>query len=148
MAAHSDLVVSGTVDGVVGRGLFQPEGASSQEDIPKTPFTEYSFTVTRVFKGMPLGQVVIRQTGGTEPNGTIVSIEDDPLLAAGEQAVLFLKAFAPGHYFIIGGPAGRLDIDRNGNVHPLPGGSVTDVPIGQTDKLFSALTASVESGQH
>nr|BBH93026.1 hypothetical protein KTA_12250 [Thermogemmatispora argillosa] len=46
-----------------------------------------------------------------------MSVQDDPLFQIGDEAVLFLRPFRPGHYLVVGGPSGRFRL-HNGLITP------------------------------
>lgn len=98
----SDISAAGSIVGIVQQTV--------QDGIP---YTDFTFHVSQVlydphhlFTGQSL---LIHQTGGLV-NNRPVSVESDPLFQIGEQAVLFLKQYSPGHYFVAGGPSGRFRI--------------------------------------
>ena len=73
-------------------------------------------------------KIVIHQEGGLV-NGVLYQADDDPLLQVGEETILFLHQYAPGQFFVQGGPSGRFKVS-NGAVTPissdgmpLPGGT-------------------------
>jgi hypothetical protein len=99
MAADSDLVVVGTVIGAQPSKLIRDslppeiqENIEKAGGVPGVIVTDYLFRVEKVLKGqVPKGEtIVIVQTGGTY-NGVTEYIEDDPLFAIQERAVLFLN---------------------------------------------------------
>lgn len=99
----ADLVVSGTFTGV----------AATVHPTKGPVETDYIFTVKKVLStprsSANVSSIIVRQTGGVA-NNVQYQIADDPLFTVGEQGVLFLHEFAPGHYFVIGGPTGRFQI--------------------------------------
>lgn len=107
----ADVVVVGTITGV--------GGVTSTK--PGLVFTDFTFQVRNVLQD-PRGRVSgptlsIHQTGGVIGNRRY-EIQDDPLFQQGEQAILFLHEYSPGHYFVIGGPTGRFRV-QGGLVHPV-----------------------------
>lgn len=98
----SDLVVSGQVSAKVGQ--------ATSDGIP---FTDFAFTVQAVVydpRWVAPHSVILHQTGGAA-GGQVLEIADDPLFVVGERAVLFLRQYAPGHYYVIGGPNGRFEVN-------------------------------------
>ena len=93
------------------------------------PMTVYTVAVERVVHGA--GQpteLTVSQPGGklrtaTFPGGPqitrTVQFEHDSPFQAGERQLLFLRAAGDGTYFVVGGPQGRLTIDRTEKVHPI-----------------------------
>ena len=108
---NADIVVRGSIAKVAG--VTQPQ---------KGPvMTDFTFTVSHIVwdphqqvKGT---SIIIHQTGGVVGN-TRYQISDDPLFQVGEQAVLFLHQYSPGHYYVIGGPSGRFAV-QGGTVRPI-----------------------------
>jgi hypothetical protein len=108
--------------------LAQPSSATSGQsfDLPVTTFT---IAVERVLHGTAQPkQLTVSQPGGklatpTFPGGPqvtrTVQFEHDPALQSGERHLLFLRAAGDGTYYIVGGPQGRLTIDRTEKVHPI-----------------------------
>jgi len=90
-------------------------------DQSKHVFTDFVFTVktTLLDPGRRLSgaSIIVHQTGGVV-GSTLYQMEDDPLFEIGEQAVLFLHEYSPGHYFVVGGPSGRFVV-QNGVVSPI-----------------------------
>lgn len=98
----SDISVVGSIVGIAQQMV--------QDSIP---YTDFTFQVSQVlydphhlFTGQTL---LIHQTGGMI-NNQLVSVDGDPLFQVGEQAVLFLQQYSPGHYLVTGGPSGRFRI--------------------------------------
>lgn len=108
LAAHSDLVVAGQVSARLGTSSGAGGGA-----------TDFAFTVTSVLSDprhrLPkgAGAVKVHQSG----TSTGTQCEEDPLFTTGSKNVLFLREYAPGSYFVVGGPNGRLVV-RDGQVSP------------------------------
>ena len=113
----SDLVIHGTITGVADRTI---------KDV--LPFTDFTVSATDVlydpFHSMQAsgGAITLHQTGGTINNTTFI-VDDDPLFVTGEEVVLFLHQFSPGHYYVLGGPAGRYEV-KHGTVAPINDESV------------------------
>jgi hypothetical protein len=72
-------------------------------------------------------KIVIHQEGGLV-NGVLYQTDDDPLLQVGEETILFLHQYAPGQYFVQGGPSGRFKVN-NGTVTPI---SSDGMPLPRT----------------
>lgn len=108
-------------------------------------YTDFSFTVEQWLKGKPTASstaILIHQTGGTASGVTMVE-GDDPLLVAGERDVLYLHQYAPGKYFILGGPTGRDQV-LNGQATPMAAGIARDglpAPVGQYSARVRSLAA-------
>ncbi len=100
--------------------------ASAQFDLPVTVF---ALKIERVVHGTARSsELTISQPGGklrtpTFPGGPqitrTVQFEHDPQLQAGERHLLFLRDAGDGTYYVVGGPQGRLTIDRTDKVHPI-----------------------------
>lgn len=140
MTAHADLVISGTIGRVQSRGRFTNASANTAgAPAAGVPYTQYWVSVAEIIKGRSPSRLTIRQTGGRAADGSTVVVEDDPLLVPGQRAILFLKRFGPGQYFIMGGPAGRFPISSAGVVTALPGGSLTKPPSGSVARFMRAI---------
>ncbi|MBV9170694.1 MAG: hypothetical protein JOZ81_11475 [Chloroflexi bacterium] len=48
-----------------------------------------------------------------------VEFEHDTLMQAGDEHVMFLKKATDGTFYVVGGPQGRLSLDKSGKVHPI-----------------------------
>ena len=102
LARDADAIVVGLVKGVANR-------STTGEALS---FTDFDYVVEE-WVSAPAGvamlpdAISIHQTGGIV-NGRNVEVTGDPLLVPGERSVLFLRQYAPGQYFILGGPTGRL----------------------------------------
>lgn len=82
------------------------------------PFTDFQFRIDSSLKGVPEAQtIVLHQTGGPF-HGAIFVVDDDPLMKPQDCYVLFLRRYAPEHYFILGGAQGRIVV-THGMVHSL-----------------------------
>jgi hypothetical protein len=108
----ADLAVAGNIAGIAAQTVDQG-----------IPYTDFTFSVSQVLYNphhLTVGsRLVIHQTGGVLNNQRF-EVQDDPLFQVGEQAVLFLHQFSPGHYFVVGGPSGRFRVS-NGLVAPING---------------------------
>lgn len=96
-AGHMTKIVSTTVD---NKGV---------------PYTDFELTVDSVVHSSDPtvttgSKLIVHQTGGTQ-DGAIHEALDDPLFSVGEHVVLFLRRYAPGRYYVIGGPTGRFHVD-------------------------------------
>ncbi|WP_329499368.1 hypothetical protein [Kitasatospora herbaricolor] len=80
--------------------------------------------------------IVIRQTGGKN-----IQSEDDALFQQGEQAVLFLREFAPGKYAVISGPNGRFRLGGSTGKAAGNGSPTGDVGDDSTVARFNDETA-------
>jgi hypothetical protein len=100
------------------------------------PVTDYMIRVDRVLKGtLASGSTItVTQTGGTVerptyPGGPKLSrtlmLEHDPLMAPGQQHLMFLSRTSDGRYYVVGGPQGRFSIDKGGKVHPVDPAAAT-----------------------
>jgi hypothetical protein len=102
----SDLAIIGTVTGV-----------SAQTVRNGLPFTDFTVRVVRTLHDpqsrlASSSTITLHQTGGQVAPNRRVEIHDDPLFRAGETAAMFLREFTPGHYYVLGGPAGRFEVSR------------------------------------
>jgi hypothetical protein len=136
-AAAMDLAVQGTFT-----AIQSTEGQASSGGSNGLLATDFSFMISKVLldphhalKTSP-ASIIIHQTGGRS-GGTLHQVCDDPLFRVGEEAILFLHQFSPGHYFVIGGPSGRFEVD-NGRVQPVNNEGVKLSP-GLTVQQFYAL---------
>ncbi|HKS70959.1 MAG TPA: hypothetical protein VJQ45_11085 [Ktedonobacterales bacterium] len=114
----SDVVVEGSVTAVIGQSIDQ-----------EIPFTDFIFQVAHTLSDpnhlLTGGPIVIHQSGGPVTmniKGTMTTVHmeitDDPLMHVGDHLFLFLHQYAPGHYFVVGGPSGRFAV-LNGIVRPI-----------------------------
>lgn len=135
MVKNSDAIVSGTV------------GAASPTVVQdNVPYTDFAFHVTTWIKsndGQP-SNISIHQTGGTA-DGAMQIVDDDPLLVTGTAYVLFLHEYAPGNYFIVGGPTGRLNVSSTGQLTVFKGSIIakTDVPVDVSS--FTTRVAAIQA---
>ena len=112
----SDLVVNGAITGVAA--------STTNRGIPFTDFnvTEISVIYDPRSRGV-VTSLVLHQTGGTV-NGQMLQVDDDPLFQVGDNVILFLHEFSPGHFYVVGGPTGRFVVDNSGTVHAINGEGV------------------------
>lgn len=143
MTAHSVAVDKIVITHIVKRGIFSQSSSTSSA----IPYTDFAGNVLATAKGPTKRTITIRQTGGTDRDGNLVAVKDDPLLVVGAQAVVFLKSAGPNLFYILGGPAGRLNIDTAGVVHALPGGSMIQPPTGSAQNLITRLRAIATAQQ-
>ncbi len=73
-----------------------PDGKDLGTVVDVLPFTDSDLEVLEVYKGSPASHIVVMQTGGVVPAkggraGISVITEDDPILFAGSEYILFLK---------------------------------------------------------
>jgi hypothetical protein len=72
--------------------------------------------------------IILDQEGGVV-NGTLYQADDDPLFQIGEQTIVFLRQYSPGHFFVLGRPSGRFKVSGSivtpisADGMPLPGGT-------------------------
>jgi hypothetical protein len=112
----SDLVVIGSISGIaastINRGI---------------PFTDFGVAkISVIYDSKSRGAVtslILHQTGGTV-NGQLLQVDDDPLFQVGDDVILFLHEFSPGHFYVVGGPTGRFVVNNDGTVHPINGQGV------------------------
>lgn len=125
MIGVSDAVVVGRVSHVVGTTVDPDTGMR---------YTDFTFVVDSWIVGARgPASVTVHQLGSA--SGFVTEdVADDPLLRVGEHDVLFLSGYAPGRYFITGGPTGRFTVDGAG-VHSLPAG-LTQVTPGLSLTTF------------
>lgn len=155
LTQRARLIVKGHV---VGNGstkrVAQPNSdpAGPDQGLPETIF---SFQITQVLKGSDHvnQQISIFQTGGTftehqGSNGPLVQrtyvVDEQPLLVAGDETILFLDLATSGPdagaYYIVGGEEGRYTVSQ-GLVHPfLP---ITKRLIGHDGDTLSVFSAAV-----
>lgn len=107
IAEAADVIVVGTVTGVDGVTEDRRQAGAVDASLV---FTDFRIRVDETLKGSTAGTLLVHQTGGISGD-TIVEIEDDPLLQAGEQYVLFLLNGSGGTFMVAGGPDGRLVVD-------------------------------------
>lgn len=69
--------------------------------------------------------ITVRQTGGTM-DGKQYVVEGDPIVTLGDRAVLYLERTPGDRYAVLGGPTGRLTIQRDGTVVKLQDTSLTE----------------------
>jgi hypothetical protein len=112
MTQHADAVVRGHVVRVIGTERNQAESST---------YTDFAFQVDAWIAGKPMSQdITIHQMGGAT-GFTDVEVMGDPALVVGESDLLFLRSYASGKYFIMGGPTGRL-VQTGGRLSNLPAG--------------------------
>jgi hypothetical protein len=132
----ADLAVDGTVSRVV----------SVTKDSKNLVFTDYSISVRSVAhnprKIAVSAEIIVHQTGGIVGN-TKFELTDDPLFAIGEHVILFLQQYGPDHYFVIGGPTGRFQV-QNGVVKAV---SLDGVKLAAdiTEESFLAAISSAQA---
>lgn len=104
LARAADLVGVFRVDRVV-QVRKEPGGVE---------LTDFEAALIQRIKGPAQNPVIIRQTGGPD-----MAVADDPLMRPGDEYVLFLHRYAPGRYYVLGGPQGRFALDGQGRVWSL-----------------------------
>lgn len=103
---HSDLIIEGTVEDIIGSRTDEPEYP--------TITTDYSVKINRVLKSYPgfeKDSIVVSQWGGTW-NGITQIFEDDEPYQVGEQVLLFLREGETAYSAMI--PGGRFKINADG----------------------------------
>jgi hypothetical protein len=80
--------------------------------------------------------IILHQEGGVV-NGTLYQADDDPLFQIGEQTIVFLRQYSPGHFFVLGGPSGRFKVSGS-IVTPISADGMP-LPNGTTLSSFRAL---------
>ena len=111
LRADADIAVSGKV-------------LRSSAVVETPPATDFTFLVDAVLHaraGLPIAApttIVVHQSGGIQ-NGQMYEVSDDPPFQIGEIDVLFLHQYAPGRFFVLGGPSGRFLIGSDGMVRPV-----------------------------
>jgi hypothetical protein len=136
LKAHSDLAVEAKVTKVLDQ-------TTTDGNIP---FTDFQITVESVLydpahrvhaaSSTQPATLSLHQTGGTL-NGQKQMVEDDPLFTTGEQCVLFLREYSPGHYMVVGGPTGRFTVTAAGTLTPIVNDGVTF--SGQVSAMQTAI---------
>jgi hypothetical protein len=136
LKAHSDLAVEVKVTKVLDQ-------TTADGNIP---YTDFQITVESVLydpahrvhaaSSMQPATLALHQTGGTL-NGQKLMVEDDPLFTTGEQCVLFLREYSPGHYLVVGGPTGRFTVTAAGMLVPIVKDGVTF--SGQVSAMQAAI---------
>jgi len=66
----------------------------------------------------------------------VSEVEDDPLFRVGETMVLFLREYAPGPFYVIGGPTGRFEVIHGTVVSCQP--ESVRLPANQTLDQFAS----------
>ena len=141
---HAEVIVRGRVTAISGQGEFNNAGTTTDPTkAAPAPYTDFTFAVAAIIKGnVTAGDITIRQTGGTMADGAIEVVEDDPVLEVGDQDVLFLRQFSPGHFFVMGGPAGRFPISNGRTVSTMPGTSIVTPPPADLTQFIAAVKGS------
>lgn len=87
---------------VVADHLWAEPGRIAGDGDDVTPFTNNTFAVGRILRGVHEGAtLVLEQTGGIMANGTIFNINDGGPYEPGESYLLFLKRTGEGSYYLI-----------------------------------------------
>jgi hypothetical protein len=114
-----------------------------------TPFTDFNIEVTRVLHGQVAAgaHLTVSQPGGLVELPTFlggptlkrtIEFEHDTLMTPGQDHVLFLGTAKDGTYYVVGGPQGRLSVDKAGKIHPIDAGApATRGRAGQTLESFA-----------
>lgn len=114
MVRAGDAVVVGRVTGV--------QGTSVDRDT-EIRYTDFEVTVDTWIAGAKAPSPVVVHQMGSASGFVTEDVADDPLLRVGERDVLVLSAYAPGRYYVTGGPTGRFPVDGD-RVSSLPAGLV------------------------
>lgn len=137
MTAHADAVVVGKVTNALGTTV--------KDGIPYTDFT-YEVQTSVKGKHLASSEIQIHQTGGSV-DGMIEVVDGDPLLVVGQKSLLYLRQYEEGKYFIIGGPTGRMLVDKENKVSPMPEGAARDGLPAQLPEFLNRVEAlAAESG--
>lgn len=97
MTKESDLIALITVNGI--ERTYGMEGL---------PFTEFNVSIDKpIYQAEKGGKFIIVMTG-QETDTEIIEIPNDPLMMAGDKALVFCKKNDDGTYRILGGPQGRF----------------------------------------
>jgi hypothetical protein len=136
MVKNSDAIVRGTV-GAASPTILQD----------KVPYTDFTFHVTTWIKTKDEqpSDISIHQTGGTT-DSAIEIVDDDPLLVVGTAYVLFLNEYAPGKYFIVGGPTGRLNASSAGKLTAFKGSIIATAEVPADVSSLTTRVAGIQTG--
>lgn len=106
------------------------------------PFTNVRLEVTTWVKGQiaDTNQIVVQQTGGSIGN-KVFEVEDDPIMVKGAKELVFLDQGRDGKYFIIGGPAGRIQL-AGGTPKKLEGSPMNEPLPASEAALIAQLRAA------
>lgn len=126
MTQHADAVVSGHV--------VAEQGTETSAQDSSLIFTNFTFRVDKWIAGRPSGSTVLLHQVGGASGFTFSEAKDDPAFTVGEEDLLFLRMYAPGKYFVLGGPTGRLQVSPSRTVANLPASAlkVSGAPDRQT----------------
>jgi hypothetical protein len=107
---------------VIAVGTFKDNGMTTEsQKEPGIIVSDFTFTVATIVADpghrVQGATLAVRQTGGVVGTTRYV-LEDDPLFQPNERAILFLHEYAPGHYYVVGGPSGRFAV-QGGIVRPI-----------------------------
>lgn len=119
MTRHADAVVQGQV--------LESLGAHKGPQDPSTIYTDFSFRVDKLVAGTKTAPIITLHQMGGSMGFEQEDVKDDPLLVPGERDLLFLKNYAPGRFYVMGGPTGRLLV-KGSTLTPLPGGALPTRP--------------------
>jgi hypothetical protein len=120
----SDLIIDGTVHGVLSSPLLRPDDPASIQ-------TNSQIVVNEVLRGeLPAGSpmVVLAQMGGAG-GGYEIAVPDDPLVQPGDRYILFLRrarrdgpenSLGVPRYWALGYWSGKVKISRQGTIQFLP----------------------------
>ncbi len=98
LAWASNAIVIGSVVEARAPQYIESRDPNRPSDVPQADpariFTDYVVAVDRVLRGNALGEVVIRQQGGSIQNVTVANMSD-PEMEIGRQGLFFLQPFEP-----------------------------------------------------
>lgn len=60
--------------------------------------------------------------------------------------MLFLKEYAPGKYFIAGGPTGRFNVSSTGQLTAFPGSIIAKADVPTDVSSFTTRVADIQTG--
>ena len=104
MAFGVDLVAVGTVIGVAPGRVALSDGGEDG-----IAYTNVTFALHTVLKGSRQDRtIVLEQTGGVLPDGSILSIDDGGPYERGERYLLFLNKQPDSSYYYLVHPQGRF----------------------------------------
>lgn len=120
MAQGVDLVVVGTVRGAVAGRVALSDGGEDG-----VPYSNVTLVVNRVLKGTAQDRfIVLEQTGGVTPDGSVLSIDDGGPYEPGERYVLFLNKQAHSALYYLVNPQGRFQVKGGRMFAAAPGDRV------------------------
>lgn len=126
--------------------LITVRGTQSVEVADGAVYTNFNADVTRwvTTSSDTPRSIIVRQMGGKGGSVTYV-VDDDPLLQPGQEQLVFLRQFSPGHYVIQGGPTGRLTLSGT-QLRALPTSAMAAHFPAPTATTLSAVPSYVATG--